>query len=84
MDLYRGTRTGRGEQGDRVDYSPKAGKAVSGTEERLDSGVDSLREEEEYQEYRQVEDGLGRLCVQADPDPERPAWKSEQTEDGDT
>ncbi|CAF91537.1 unnamed protein product, partial [Tetraodon nigroviridis] len=66
-----------------MDYSrdPKEGKPAQATDERLDSGLDSLREEE----YR--------LRVECEPPPhkpepaaaaELPEWKTQVTEDGDT
>ncbi|KAI4904493.1 hypothetical protein NFI96_018926 [Prochilodus magdalenae] len=82
MDLYRGNRTNQ------MDYTaegrgPKAGKALASTDERLDSGLDSLKEEE----YIEVAADLGRLSVQnrlPGAETEGAEWKSEMTEDGDT
>lgn len=84
MDLYRGSRTSQ------MDYNPdgrvpKAGKTVSSNDDRLDSGLDSLKEEE----YIQVAADLGRLRVQGTPQcpPEQQEgeeWKRELSEDGDT
>ncbi|KAL7872756.1 hypothetical protein AOLI_G00118270 [Acnodon oligacanthus] len=84
MDLYRSTRAHQ------VDYNaegrgPKAGKAAASTDDRLDSGLDSLKEEE----YSEVAADLGRLRVQSapaqeGPDQEGAEWKREVTEDGDT
>lgn len=82
---YRGSRTGP------IDYNtgsrgPKAGKTSSSNDDRLDSGLDSLKEEE----YIEVAEDLGRLRVQsapqcsAEPRQESAEWKRELTEDGDT
>ncbi|XP_066532069.1 nuclear factor of kappa light polypeptide gene enhancer in B-cells inhibitor, alpha b [Hoplias malabaricus] len=80
MDLYRGTRASQ------MDYNaeprgPKAGKASANTEERLDSGLDSLKEDE----YNEVAAEFKQLRVHsAPPEPDAAEWKREVTEDGDT
>ncbi|KAG9268967.1 NF-kappa-B inhibitor alpha isoform X3 [Astyanax mexicanus] len=85
MDLYRASRTGP------MDFNtenrgPKAGKTASSNDDRLDSGLDSLKEEE----YIEVAADLGRLRVQcapqssAEPQQDGAEWKREVTEDGDT
>ncbi|XP_072546323.1 nuclear factor of kappa light polypeptide gene enhancer in B-cells inhibitor, alpha b [Salminus brasiliensis] len=83
MDLYRGSRTSQ------MDYNPegrgpKAGKALPNNDERLDSGLDSLKEEE----YIEVAADLRRLRLQCapqcPPEQEGAEWKREVTEDGDT
>ncbi|XP_066532748.1 nuclear factor of kappa light polypeptide gene enhancer in B-cells inhibitor, alpha a isoform X2 [Hoplias malabaricus] len=56
---------------------PKQGKTNPLTEERLDSGVDSLKEDE----YKQIVEDMESLVVSTAVDE---AWKHEVTEDGDT
>ncbi|KAM3842845.1 nuclear factor of kappa light polypeptide gene enhancer in B-cells inhibitor, alpha b [Diretmus argenteus] len=85
MDLHRtGTRN-------QMDYSGecKEGKPGQTTEERLDSGLDSLKEED----YQAVAAELTRLRVdcpppqhkqQPDASGELQPWKTQITEDGDT
>lgn len=85
MDLHRTSILNQ------MDYSreSKDGKPAQGTEERLDSGLDSLREEE----YQAVAEEFHRLRVECEPpqqqaDPagtgELHEWKRQITEDGDT
>lgn len=85
MDLHRTSILNQ------MDYNreSKEGKPSPSTEERLDSGLDSLKEEE----YQAVAAEIRRLQVDCEP-PQRsqcPAvtaqlhqWKTETTEDGDT
>ncbi|KAM9842480.1 nuclear factor of kappa light polypeptide gene enhancer in B-cells inhibitor, alpha b [Aulostomus maculatus] len=71
-----------------MDYNreSKDGKPAPSTEERLDSGLDSLKEEE----YQAVAAEIGRLQVESQPPQHRQAvaelqeWKTQITEDGDT
>lgn len=74
-----------------MDYSrePKEGKPLQSTEERLDSGLDSLKEEE----YQAVAAEIRRLQVACEPPQHRlptgatgelHEWKTQTTEDGDT
>ena len=75
-----------------MDYSreTKEGKPpVQATEERLDSGLDSLKEEE----YQAVAAEIRGLQVSCDPPQhrqspaageEQPEWRTQVTEDGDT
>lgn len=74
-----------------MDYSreSKEGKPSQATEERLDSGLDSLKEEE----YQAVAAEIRRLQVDCEPPQHKPcpevpvqrqAWQTETTEDGDT
>ncbi|XP_030627755.1 nuclear factor of kappa light polypeptide gene enhancer in B-cells inhibitor, alpha b [Chanos chanos] len=82
MDVYR---TNRGNQ---MDYnidsrSSKPGKAHLTNDERLDSGLDSLKEDE----YNQVANEIGELRVSDVEFPRQDCyeqWKEELTEDGDT
>nr|XP_020477648.1 NF-kappa-B inhibitor alpha [Monopterus albus] len=82
MDLHRTSLLNQ------MDYSRenKEGKPAQSTEERLDSGLDSLKEEE----YQAVAAEICRL--QMDCEPQQPPagtaelhdWKTQTTEDGDT
>ncbi|KAM6973621.1 nuclear factor of kappa light polypeptide gene enhancer in B-cells inhibitor, alpha b [Aplochiton taeniatus] len=82
MDLHRTSILNH------MDYNndPKEGKVAPGTEERLDSGLDSLKEEE----YQAVAEELRRLRVDHTPQAAAPScigeqkWKTQITEDGDT
>lgn len=86
MDLHRTSILNQ------MDYSRevKEGKPAQSTEERLDSGLDSLKEEE----YQAVAAEIQRLQVKYEPPPQhqQPAavtgelheWKTQITEDGDT
>lgn len=85
MDLHRTSLLNQ------MDYSPesKEGKPAQSTEERLDSGLGSLKEEE----YQAVAAELHRLKVECEPPQQQrePAaaaelheWKTQITEDGDT
>lgn len=85
MDLHRTSILNQ------MDYSreSKEGKPNQVTDERLDSGLDSLREEE----YQAVAAEFHRLQVECEPPPHQqdPAvpgelheWKTQITEDGDT
>ncbi|XP_053290113.1 nuclear factor of kappa light polypeptide gene enhancer in B-cells inhibitor, alpha b [Pleuronectes platessa] len=86
MDLHRTSLLNQ------MDYSreTKEGKPpVQATEERLDSGLDSLKEEE----YQAVAAEIRGLQVSCDPSQhrqspaageEQPEWKTQVTEDGDT
>lgn len=63
----------------------KDGKGQSGTEERLDSGLDSLKEEE----YQEMAGELERLRVECGPREQQDVgshdlWKMQVSEDGDT
>lgn len=82
MDLHRSTIANQ------MDY-PKEGKPGPATEERLDSGLDSLKEEE----YQAVAAEIRRLQVDSEPahrlqapagSSELQEWKTQITEDGDT
>ncbi|XP_039993937.1 nuclear factor of kappa light polypeptide gene enhancer in B-cells inhibitor, alpha b [Xiphias gladius] len=85
MDLHRTSILNQ------MDYSreSKEGKPAQSTEERLDSGLDSLKEEE----YQAVAAEIRRLQVDCDPPQHRQApavadepqeWKTQITDDGDT
>ncbi|KAM7376663.1 hypothetical protein PAMP_006381 [Pampus punctatissimus] len=86
MDLHRTSILNQ------MDYSreSKEGKPAQSTEERLDSGLDSLKEEE----YQAVAAEIRRLQVECElsPQHQQPAavtgelheWKTQITEDGDT
>lgn len=85
MDLHRTSILNQ------MDYSreSKEGKPSQPTEERLDSGLDSLKEEE----YQAVAAEIRRLQVDCEPPQHKqcPAetaqlhqWETETTEDGDT
>nr|XP_046267972.1 nuclear factor of kappa light polypeptide gene enhancer in B-cells inhibitor, alpha b [Scatophagus argus] len=85
MDLHRTSILNQ------MDYSreTKEGKPTQSTEERLDSGLDSLKEEE----YQAVAAEIRRLQVEYEPPQHKqhPAvtgevheWKTQITEDGDT
>lgn len=75
-----------------MDYNreSKDGKAAPSTDERLDSGLDSLKEEE----YQAVAEEIRRLRVDSEPPQhkhapsdnkeQQPEWKTQITEDGDT
>ncbi|XP_054469427.1 nuclear factor of kappa light polypeptide gene enhancer in B-cells inhibitor, alpha b [Anoplopoma fimbria] len=72
-----------------MDYGREAkeGKPAPSTEERLDSGLDSLKEEE----YQAVAAEIRQLQLEPEPPQRRPAapgelqeWKTQTTEDGDT
>ncbi|KAF7664741.1 hypothetical protein LDENG_00166570 [Lucifuga dentata] len=85
MDLHRTTISNQ------MDYSreSKEGKPAQSTDERLDSGLESLVEEE----YQAVAAELHRLKVECDPPQQQQQaasagqlqeWKTQITEDGDT
>lgn len=85
MDLHRTSVLNQ------MDYNrePKEGKPAQSTEERLDSGLDSLKEEE----YQAVAAEIRRLQVECEPPQHKQApagtgepleWKTQITEDGDT
>ncbi|XP_028298352.1 nuclear factor of kappa light polypeptide gene enhancer in B-cells inhibitor, alpha b [Gouania willdenowi] len=83
MDFHRITAPNQ------MDYNrdSKEGKAAQATEERLDSGLDSLKEEE----YQAVAAELVRLRLECEPRPQQasapgelPGWWSQTTEEGDT
>lgn len=70
-----------------MDYcrEAKEGKPPQSTEERLDSGLDSLKEEE----YQAVAAEISRLQVECEPHKQAAAgelheWTTQTTEDGDT
>ncbi|XP_043119320.1 nuclear factor of kappa light polypeptide gene enhancer in B-cells inhibitor, alpha b [Puntigrus tetrazona] len=74
MELYRSTNTNQ------MDYNedgrgPKSGKMLANNDDRLDSGLDSLKEDD----CSYVESAFERLKVAGDE-----PWKKEFTEDGDT
>ncbi|KAK7152715.1 hypothetical protein R3I93_010816 [Phoxinus phoxinus] len=74
MELYRGSNTNQ------MDYNddgrgPKSGKILASNDDRLDSGLDSLKEDE----YPDVVSDFRRMNV-AEDEP----WRKELTEDGDT
>ncbi|XP_008306754.1 nuclear factor of kappa light polypeptide gene enhancer in B-cells inhibitor, alpha b [Cynoglossus semilaevis] len=86
MDLHRTSILNQ------MDYNreSKDGKAAPSTDERLDSGLDSLKEEE----YQAVAEEIRRLRVDSEPPQhkhappdnkeQQPEWKTQITEDGDT
>ncbi|KAK5885892.1 hypothetical protein CesoFtcFv8_016985 [Champsocephalus esox] len=83
MDLHRTSILNQ------MDYSrdSKEGKPPTSTEERLDSGLDSLKEEE----YQAVAAEIRRLQLECEPPQhkqdvtgELQEWKIQLTEDGDT
>lgn len=85
MDLHRTTLLNQ------MDYGrdAKEGKQLASTDERLDSGLDSLKEEE----YQAVAEEIRRLHVECEPPQHKQApavtgelheWKTQITEDGDT
>ncbi|XP_069029101.1 nuclear factor of kappa light polypeptide gene enhancer in B-cells inhibitor, alpha b [Embiotoca jacksoni] len=85
MDLHRTSILNQ------MDYSrePKEGKAAPSTEERLDSGLDSLKEEE----YQAVAAEILRLQLECEPPQRKQApaatgelhdWQTQITEEGDT
>ncbi|XP_029350054.1 nuclear factor of kappa light polypeptide gene enhancer in B-cells inhibitor, alpha b [Echeneis naucrates] len=82
MDLHRTSILNQ------MDYNreSKEGKPAQSTEERLDSGLDSLKEEE-YQavaaEIRRLQVNCEQPRLPAEPD-ELPDWKTQITEDEDT
>ncbi|KAL0169835.1 hypothetical protein M9458_034431, partial [Cirrhinus mrigala] len=74
MELYRGSSANQ------MDYNddgrgPKSGKMFASNDDRLDSGLDSLKEEE----LTDVETHFCRMSV-AEDEP----WRKVLTEDGDT
>ncbi|KAK9959598.1 hypothetical protein ABG768_009711 [Culter alburnus] len=76
MELYRGSNTNQ------MDYNddgrgPKSGKMLASNDDRLDSGLDSLKEDE----YPDVVSDFGRMKVDERQDE---PWRKELTEDGDT
>ncbi|ROJ78782.1 NF-kappa-B inhibitor alpha [Anabarilius grahami] len=76
MELYRGSNTNQ------MDYNddgrgPKSGKILASNDDRLDSGLDSLKEDE----YPDVVSDFGRMKVDERQDE---PWRKELTEDGDT
>ncbi|NP_955923.1 nuclear factor of kappa light polypeptide gene enhancer in B-cells inhibitor, alpha b [Danio rerio] len=75
MELYRGTTANQTDYND-DGRGPKSGKLLSNTDERLDSGLDSLKEDNlpSLEECR-ITDFVG---------PTDEPWKKELTEDGDT
>ncbi|XP_067311971.1 nuclear factor of kappa light polypeptide gene enhancer in B-cells inhibitor, alpha b [Pseudorasbora parva] len=78
MELYRGSNTNQ------MDYNddgrgPKSGKMLASTDDRLDSGLDSLKDDE-YTDVTLMSD-FGRMkVVERQDEP----WRKELTEDGDT
>lgn len=87
MDLHRATLLNRADYG----RDPKEGKQVASTDDRLDSGLDSLKEEE----YQAVAEEIRRLHLECEPPQHTQAaagagagesheWKTQITEDGDT
>nr|XP_057946991.1 nuclear factor of kappa light polypeptide gene enhancer in B-cells inhibitor, alpha b [Doryrhamphus excisus] len=85
MALHRNTLINQ------MDYNrePKEGKPTQSTEERLDSGLDSLKEED----YQAVEEEICRLQLECEPSwhkqtdgvaAELQEWRTQVTEDGDT
>uniref|UniRef100_A0A3Q3VTI5 NF-kappa-B inhibitor alpha n=1 Tax=Mola mola TaxID=94237 RepID=A0A3Q3VTI5_MOLML len=81
MDLHRTSIMNQ------MDYcrEAKEGKPPQSTEERLDSGLDSLKEEE----YQAVAAEISRLQVECEPHKQAAAgelheWTTQTTEDGDT
>ncbi|XP_051501982.1 NF-kappa-B inhibitor alpha-like [Myxocyprinus asiaticus] len=80
MELYRSSKTNQ------MDYNvdgrePKSGKLLVSTDDRLDSGLDSLKEDE----YADVESDFRRMNVASDEqDIHCEPWKTYRTEDGDT
>lgn len=85
MDLHRTSILNQ------MDYSreSKEGKPVQSTDERLDSGLDSLKEEE----YQAVAAEIRRLQVECEPQRQQQLqagaaelheWTTQVTEDGDT
>lgn len=76
MELYRGSNTNQ------LDYNddgrgPKSGKMLASNDDRLDSGLDSLKEDE----YPDVVSDFRRMKVDERQDE---PWRKELTEDGDT
>lgn len=83
MDLHRTSILNQ------MDYNrdSKEGKATQSTEERLDSGVDSLKEEE----YQAVADEIHRLQLESEHQQaaaltKEPLqeWQTQTTDEGDT
>lgn len=83
MDLHRTSILNQ------MDYSRESKEGKQSTDERLDSGLDSLKEEE----YQAVAAEIRRLQLECEPpqhkqDPavsgELPEWTTQITEDGDT
>lgn len=89
MDLHRTSILNQ------MDYSRESKEGKQGaqpTEERLDSGLDSLKEEE----YQAVAAEIRQLQLKSDPSPpqqqqlpaaesqEQTEWRAQITEDGDT
>ncbi|KAK1793105.1 hypothetical protein P4O66_011513 [Electrophorus voltai] len=82
MEFYQSSGTSSVDYGV-DDRGPKSGKAPSSNEDRLDSGLDSLKEDE----YAEVARDIGRLRVDCAPRAREECcepWKHEVTEDGDT
>lgn len=85
MDLHRATLLNRADYG----QDPKEGKQVASTDDRLDSGLDSLKEEE----YQAVAEEIRRLHLECEPPQHTQAaagageshdWRTQTTDDGDT
>ncbi|KAI7804387.1 nuclear factor of kappa light polypeptide gene enhancer in B-cells inhibitor, alpha b [Triplophysa rosa] len=81
MDFYRSSKTNQ------MDYNgdgrdSKTGKMLASTDDRLDSGLDSLKEDE----YADVECAFDRLKVDGErqEDVDCEPWMKYLTEDGDT
>lgn len=84
MALHRTTVTNQ------MDYNRESKEGKPSTDERLDSGVDSLKEED----YQAVAEEIWRLQLECQPSQNKqlPAcataeiqeWKTQITEDGDT
>ncbi|XP_057714998.1 nuclear factor of kappa light polypeptide gene enhancer in B-cells inhibitor, alpha b [Corythoichthys intestinalis] len=81
MALHRNTN--------QMDFNRESKEGKPSTEERLDSGIDSLKEED----YRAVAEEICRLHIECEPSPQKQLnygaaesqeWKTQVTEDGDT
>ncbi|XP_077477724.1 nuclear factor of kappa light polypeptide gene enhancer in B-cells inhibitor, alpha b [Stigmatopora argus] len=75
--------------GNQMDLNRESKEGKPSTDERLDSGVDSLKEED----YRAVAEEICRLQLECEPKPQKvfncgdaetQEWKMQITEDGDT
>ncbi|KAM9704606.1 NF-kappa-B inhibitor alpha-like isoform 1-T1 [Menidia menidia] len=82
MDVRRVPDHGRMDYGDFDDMEAKHGKALPCHEERFDSGMDSIKEEEDALGDALL--SLRELSVTEDPAAECEPWKTAVTEDGDT
>ncbi|KAI1895343.1 hypothetical protein AGOR_G00105320 [Albula goreensis] len=78
MDLYRGTNSNQ------LDYNmdTKHGKMQPCNEDRVDSGLDSLKDEEYNSIVNEME--LLKVAPTTSPNQFYEPWKLERTEDGDT